>query len=1515
MVKGYPTWELFDAKNAHDTDAFETLCRLLFKKQFGIKDALPYALNNAGNETKPITVGDEVIGFQAKYFDGNTIDESQTRKLIHSIETAHANYPDQTKQIIYSKIPFGNPPAGKEKTKNEEDIEAAAINNHIEIEWIFGNDILDKVIENELLYDIFFNLEVHLKELHKHVKYANALYEDGIKDSVRTSDGDIAIPRQEVFLKLEELLVQGKDVAIEGESGSGKSAIVKNYCQQHNDDVTIWLNASQLETDDVNTLFQFAQSYTIDNVCSFYQNNDKKIVIIDSAEKLLGLKNPRPLALLLRQMHEEKWQFIFTIRMSAAKRVEKLIQDKGVLLEAIEAPLLSNDELKTFMRKNALRIPTDHKLYGRIHNLFYLARYCEIVDGKPNSLREFREQVWEEKIKGGVGSGDATREARERLVLDLTKAIVTEGKYIISKEHLSGSEIGELIRDEIIISNPVGYSFTHDIYREWAQSVYLDALWGCTGIVDDFLNELGGNLIAINGFRRWLGEKIEERDACVSEFVDRVFTDTFDKRMRSAILTTVMQSKDYAPEFFERYDGKLKEENFKWGASVLADMVVNCQVLMGYLPYNGENYPIMRPEGSGWDCAITFIEANYEQLAPQHGTLINEILGSYPKIKEKDDILHRSAGLMALRPHTELAESRKRGEYGWYETDDKAFHVVACYYKYIHPEIKIIIYEIIANQWVNYDDPYSEFARYVAKAEDMSLSWLYKQYPKEILDLMDVYWSAPDKEEDDRHIVYTGSRIYEEETAWGLSRERLSMFYYPVSAYQTCIREMLELYPKETTEFIIRFVDKCTHHYAELMAEEDPLAIMEIMLSDGTKRTKLGNQNTWNIYRGTPSLVQPQLMKCIHMALEDYLITQLGKENGKEKVKSILDTVLDKAESASLVAVAASVVTYDTTSLEEEAIALTSNLKMLYLDRVRCTMEFHSKATEMGAPRNFALLDERKKSNALAHRKRSLEDVLFEIQAYYEFSKDDTHRELAEKAYSNVELLKAQLEDVPEDWRMQYSYILSGVDVRAMEKEEFEEDGQTQILFKPKLSKEQEALSEQSETNGQEMMRGMNLRMWASCRMKRNFDLIKNSVYEKNPQQALADCKNINGQLEIQAGGLTLLPDDEYVPSMACAVLLKDFGEQFSAEDRTYCEKEVIDSLENFEWMLASPLSGLRECLNVIPTLLESNDVYNEECNRILRSYAAREREVDGVRSCEIVAQVVEDYALWAKQRDFMRGVVEAFVHEKPDSSAWTMKDAQTLLSLFAQYPADEDMRQYANTCLEIMSLAWDESDMERDYVHIRIYSSDIIARVVLSAPDDVIPNIASYYARYLPTSSHDTLLSRFMAWTAYYGKYGKWRIVWKAFYQAVVIERSRGMYDEVLSAYMLNPKKYFETREDWFKMGEEDVPLMAKIAEDAGDRAIVLKNIVNITNTMAKVFYMKMLPVIDIIVSKHPALNLKDYQSDVVFGLETVCRRVNDEHGEEMNMDVRMRERMVRLLEFMARRGSAYASRLIATM
>jgi hypothetical protein len=73
----YPSWSVFEAKYQDNPQgAFEALCRLLFRTRYGIGDSLPYFYNNAGNETVPVSVGKELIGFQAKYFSGQTIDDS-----------------------------------------------------------------------------------------------------------------------------------------------------------------------------------------------------------------------------------------------------------------------------------------------------------------------------------------------------------------------------------------------------------------------------------------------------------------------------------------------------------------------------------------------------------------------------------------------------------------------------------------------------------------------------------------------------------------------------------------------------------------------------------------------------------------------------------------------------------------------------------------------------------------------------------------------------------------------------------------------------------------------------------------------------------------------------------------------------------------------------------------------------------------------------------------------------------------------------------------------------------------------------------------------------------------------------------------------------------------------------------------------------------------------------------------------------------------------------------------------
>ena len=104
----YPSWNTFIGKYPDNPqDAFEALCRLLFRSRYGIGDALPYFYNNAGNETVPITVGKEIIGFQSKFFSGDTIDNSQAGQIKHSIKAAHSHYPEQTRIIVYTNLTLG----------------------------------------------------------------------------------------------------------------------------------------------------------------------------------------------------------------------------------------------------------------------------------------------------------------------------------------------------------------------------------------------------------------------------------------------------------------------------------------------------------------------------------------------------------------------------------------------------------------------------------------------------------------------------------------------------------------------------------------------------------------------------------------------------------------------------------------------------------------------------------------------------------------------------------------------------------------------------------------------------------------------------------------------------------------------------------------------------------------------------------------------------------------------------------------------------------------------------------------------------------------------------------------------------------------------------------------------------------------------------------------------------------------------------------------------------------------
>ena len=144
----YPSWKDFESKYPdYQEIAFEALARMLFRCRYELGDSLPYFKNHAGNETETIVVDGEEIGFQAKYFDN----EINASLIEHSIKTAHNNHPSQSKMIVYTNLEFGNPrKRGETKTEKQKNIEQVAKDCNIQLEWMYGDNILDAVLKNEL---------------------------------------------------------------------------------------------------------------------------------------------------------------------------------------------------------------------------------------------------------------------------------------------------------------------------------------------------------------------------------------------------------------------------------------------------------------------------------------------------------------------------------------------------------------------------------------------------------------------------------------------------------------------------------------------------------------------------------------------------------------------------------------------------------------------------------------------------------------------------------------------------------------------------------------------------------------------------------------------------------------------------------------------------------------------------------------------------------------------------------------------------------------------------------------------------------------------------------------------------------------------------------------------------------------------------------------------------------------------------------------------------------------------
>lgn len=155
LLAKHINWRRFSELHENKEEAFEDLCRMLFRYRF-FRESLDVVFhsnpNNPGIEIEPVidpTTGKR-ISFQAKYFASNV----NYSKIKSSMDATIKHYAGRVDCVyLYSNKDISNQSAIMEETINN-----LAMNN-IEVVLVTNKQILDSIIVNEwfIISAVFFN--------------------------------------------------------------------------------------------------------------------------------------------------------------------------------------------------------------------------------------------------------------------------------------------------------------------------------------------------------------------------------------------------------------------------------------------------------------------------------------------------------------------------------------------------------------------------------------------------------------------------------------------------------------------------------------------------------------------------------------------------------------------------------------------------------------------------------------------------------------------------------------------------------------------------------------------------------------------------------------------------------------------------------------------------------------------------------------------------------------------------------------------------------------------------------------------------------------------------------------------------------------------------------------------------------------------------------------------------------------------------------------------------------------
>lgn len=1216
-------WDYFAEKFSKDKqEAFERLCYLLFCKEHEKNVGIFRFKNHAGIETDPVEYNGKIIGWQAKFY--TTRLSEHKNDFISSIDTAKARHPSVNTIIFYTNQEFGQDPQGTDPAHKIE-IENHAKSEGVEVEWRTAS-----YFESPFVCEQNFTIAQHFFSLQKGILdsiYALTVHTESLLKLVHSEiifgDKKIKLDRSIVAEELQQTLNSSPLVILSGSAGVGKTAIVKDFYEVTKNTASCFIfKATQFNNlSNVDELLRIFGELALSDLIKEYADIETKYFVIDSAEKLSDIENREVFQIFLSTLLESGWKIIFTVRYNYLDDLKFQLKELyRTSFQSLNIPDLSAEELKEMSGAYNFQLPQNDRLCRLLQVPLYLNEYLQSYEEIQSNITytDFRELIWRKHIQNSIHQKNNLHIRREGCFLSLAQERANSGNFFIKVNGYDQESLSKLDLDGIIQweASAGGYFITHDIYEEWALDKIIERSFRGAQDHERFYQEIGSSLPVRRAFRSWLSDKLLINDESARELIRfTVCSVQVDSHWKDEVLVSVLLS-DYSAVFFDRFEEELlkapekavndddslkivrtdsvhhKYEN-RLLYRILFLLRIACKTidedflhLLGLTKTEGIALKTIftTPKGKGWDCGIAFINKHKTKLQFRYINAILPVLDDWNS-KNKEGETTRNASQIALFYYEELTKQD-----GFYfssrdDTKDKLIRTIFNGSCEIKAELTHIVDEVVAVKDTDHRGRYYELVK-AALSSLIKSAEIAKNLPQEVIRLANLFWFYTPPTSG----WYSGDRI-DIEQYFDLSEGHFE--YYPASAFQTPIFQLLQTSPQETVNFILSFTNRSVEHFAKSEFAQREVKDVDVFVDGARVPIKQYICNRiWNIYRGTQ--VAPALLESMHMALERWLLMIVAKVTTPQIFEEWCLYLIKNSRSASITAVVASVVLAEPSKLFNVAQVLFRTKEFFFYDMARMHLDMTAKGIySISHDPEGIFTRERLQTCEDKHRFRTLENQALIYQLFVsEEEGEEVAKHRQEILWEIFDEYYAQLSDNQETesdkaWRL----CLARMDRRKMDITTENKDGQFLLKFNPEIDPKLREYSEDSLAKNSESMKYLPLKLWSHYRFERNEEEYRKYLqYEDNPQLVISDTKKIiEGLLNDESEDRSFTLYYHAVPPYACAVLIQDYFDALDMEEKEFCKNIIIEYASlplqsGYHYQIGD---GVDAAINTLPLLLK----------------------------------------------------------------------------------------------------------------------------------------------------------------------------------------------------------------------------------------------------------------------------------------------------------------------------------------